>query len=434
MFRSASLKICSALKLLFLFLSLYLFISWNYRSKDSVLSPSKEIVPTSKDDADELPSVCRKYFDPSFPINLTKAIERNLGRGHTKLFAKDEIMRPLCENEYKTASIMLVYNNTLHVHNSRMQSMSIHHLEIIQAIYQQQRRAFPNHNFANVLFKWWGVDNPVDPCTKKGAQERNVVGTVGWSRCPPPYCAMSIVVPSLLPGEAKEGRMQLQKTFSRLGNCTSIPMDKRPAHAEWHGTSSGYRFLPFWDAPSEQCFPPQCQWNSSASMTQDIGRCRKKFVEMFENSALPVNVSYTKRDICAILSENRLLYSVAGYSYASNFYDNMLSGAVTLKQDYPAWSYFEPFFEPDEHYILGRRDLSDFEDISRLVLELSPEDVQFSKFRQMAQSARERATLLATESPLLQNCFYNELFRKYSSMLAPEATAFHSQEWTRLEI
>jgi hypothetical protein len=387
----------------------------------------------------ELPEVCRKYFDPNFPINMTRAINLQIGQLEHEhiLYTKEEIMKPLCDEEHKYATVFLLHNNALYVHKSTPTYLvkKRYRIENIVNVFQQQRLQFPSNGLPDLLFKWWSIDNPTAPCRPRNEEgPQNVVGTVGYSRCPPPYCKTSIVVPvSGHMNEAKEGRLNLTSTIQRLERCTRQPFALRPAHAEWHGISSGHVPMPFFRAPSELCSFSSLNCDDyDSSNTEHQQPYRKQFVVMFQNSSLPVNATFDKRDLCSILSENRLLYSVAGYSYSSNFYDNMLSGAVTIKQDYAAWSYFEPFFEANKHYILGKRDLSDVKTITKDILELSHTHPAFDNLCNMAQLARERAILFGKESPLLQNCFYNQLFRQYSKMLEPNATMFAEDEWVRL--
>ena len=110
---------------------------------------------------------------------------------------------------------------------------------------------------------------------------------------------------------------------------------------------------------------------AASGLSDQKSKDRKKRLLLERNTSRELFMHYCRSDerlTCShemvetstLLSRNRLLFSIAGGSYASNFIDNMFSGTgVTVKQDYPAWAWYEPFFVPGEHYLLSRRDLSD---------------------------------------------------------------------------
>ena len=53
----------------------------------------------------------------------------------------------------------------------------------------------------------------------------------------------------------------------------------------------------------------------------------------------------------ADIYKHKAILSVAGSTYASNLAGTLMSNSVALKQDYPAYQWFEPLFRPGVHYL-----------------------------------------------------------------------------------
>jgi hypothetical protein len=241
----------------------------------------------------------------------------------------------------------------------------------------------------------------------------------------------------------------LEKTLDELYNCTTKSFEERRPQGEWHGSQTGHVPMLFWDSPPaeflascslslEQNCTNKSNWDPSFKSGPNSRSMRQVFLDHFDKTKgddLPnVVANFEKRSTCSMLSDNRLHFSIAGGSYASNFYENMIAGSVTVKQNYPSWSFLEPFFEANVHYMLSRRDLTDIVQVSRHVLSLDPKTnaKDFKQVRQMAEKGRERAILLGKESPLLNTCLYLYLFRRYAKMLQKNATEFNPDEWIEL--
>jgi hypothetical protein len=387
---------------------------------------------------ENLPPKCSRYFhDANFPIDLASVAKLHLGDFESsRLFGKEEIIKPACpsgaKEETRHAVVFLLHRGKLYTHNTTpMDRLSFpHRVNTLVEVIDQLLQEFGN--LPSLLFKFWSVDNPVAAVCESHEAD-NVFGTFGYSSCPAPYCASSVVLPvdSALPEAPGIGRLHLEGSAQKFARCSSADFDSRSATAEWHGSYTGHMPMPFWDAPSAMTVGDN---RSLMQFPNTNYTMREFFVQMLQGSS-KVKVDFQKvnqDEMCKYMKSNRLLYSIGGGSYASNFFDNMLSGAVVIKQDYPAWGYVEPFFEPNKHYLLARRDLQDVSELTKKVLEPSSED-DYDELKKMALNGRKRALLLGRESPLMNTCFIWYLFARYASMLLPNATIFDPNEWTEFD-
>ena len=137
-----------------------------------------------------------------------------------------------------------------------------------------------------------------------------------------------------------------------------------------------------------------------------------------------VNAS-TKMSLMTLQKTFRGVISVAGGSYASNFIDTLfMKNTIALKQNYPAYAWYEPYFLPNVHYVPLHRDLGNLdEQVHRL---LDPKMIH--RWILMANTANHRAKAVFNYD--FMNYYFSKLFQTYGRRL--HNFEFDVNDWSLL--
>ena len=267
----------------------------------------------------------------------------------------------------------------------------------------------------DMLFNFWSIDNADTSGCKQPLH-----GSFGYSFCPAPHCATSIVLPSTISNRAN---------FEVLRNLdASPPFHRKPGRGEWHGGRSGH-------IPMQMLATPPVMGALPATMDSST----RKDHPLRKETSREVFLRYCAQDgrlnctyggkvaLSTLAARNRAQFAIAGGSYASNFIDIVFTGStVAIKQDYPAWAWYEPLFQPGVHYVLVSRDLSNLPAAVNDVL--APGNVK--RFEEMAITALERAR--KATRPGFQQSYFLRLFQAYAAALEPSALQENITAYTLL--
>ena len=270
-------------------------------------------------------------------------------------------------------------------------------LDLLRGIAESSDEPLPD-----MLFNWWSLDN-----AEASGCKRPLHGSFGYSFCPAPDCATSVVVPNEISGRADFGKLRRTKR--------GPPFYLKPARGEWHGSRSGHVPMRMLGTPS--VLEPMSAIGSSA-LNHSLRRetSRTLFLRYCAEDAR-LNCSFGgKVSLAELAARNRAQCAIAGGSYASNFIDVVFTGSiVAVKQDYPAWAWYEPLFQPGVHYVLARRDLANFPAAVNDVLS----SVNMKRFGEMVLRARRRA--LAATRPGFVRRHFLRILRSYAAAMEPGA-------------
>ena len=268
----------------------------------------------------------------------------------------------------------------------------------------------------NMLFNFWSLDNAdTSEC------KRPLHGSFGYSFCPAPHCATSIAVPSTVSGRAD---------FEKLRKLvdTGLPFHRKPTRGEWHGGQSGHIPVRMLATPSVMDAVPATK---DASTREDHPLRHETSRAVFMRYCTQdkrLNCTHGgKVTLATLAARNRVQFAIAGGSYASNFIDIVYTGSsVAIKQDYPAWAWYEPLFQPGVHYVLVKRDLSNLPAAVNDVLH--PRNTE--RYEEMASRALKRARRVTR--PGFQQNYFLRLLRAYAAALEPAAVEQDETEYKLL--
>merc|ERR1711907_233634 len=115
--------------------------------------------------------------------------------------------------------------------------------------------------------------------------------------------------------------------------------------------------------------------------------------------------------------------ALAGFSYATNMRELLLSNNIVLKQDYPSYQFFEPYFYPNKHYISVDVDLHDLD--AKVVYALQKDNEK--QMKEISQNATNRALGVFSHKSVMCHIFevFSTLARLQNFTAVPDDNYFH---------
>ena len=282
------------------------------------------------------PNVCSAYYGPV--INIDTVLTKMLGPNPSKI-ATSSVQQSSTTPPISTLQLIFKDNVLYYVgsppkdcvHPSKLMSV----VAFLAVAYHNLHLVASEDSLSDVAFRYQCTDNPGPPFSGL------------WS-----YSGLKDAnTPTLVfPDDTFVTTKWLQSA-----PISSKRLSQKPKMAAWYGGKSGYVPMPYGSVPGyvqEDLGVPNSFWNHQTS--------REHFVhQIVTKSRHYIRASYKrKRSLQWLSKSHRILFGLAGNSYASNTLDIALSFSVMVQQDFPTSSFEDFFFQPGRHYIAVPRSLN----------------------------------------------------------------------------